>query len=58
MAKELKYKTSEEIYQEPIPDIIALTIAANRMAGGAQSDTNPYTLRNELIHRAKVKRIC
>lgn len=57
MAKDLKDMTTEEIYKEPIKDILPLTIAANNLAGGANSGVNPYVLRNELILREQKKRI-
>lgn len=57
MIQKQRILTSEEIYKQPIPNVTALTIAANKLAGGANSGTNPYALRNEVILREQKKRI-
>lgn len=45
---------SEEIYAEPVTDILQLSIAANRICG---VDSKPYETRNALLLEEKKKKI-
>jgi A nuclease family of the HNH/ENDO VII superfamily with conserved AHH len=40
---------SEDIFKTPIANSMAITIAANRIASQLQTNSNPYTARNELF---------
>ncbi len=52
-AKEDK-QTSEQIYAAPVPGILDLTIAANKICG---TESNPYEIRNALLLEEKKKKI-
>lgn len=52
---DLQGKTDAEIYAEPVPNIVAITVAINQITAG--SGVNPYTIRNTEIIQEKKRKI-